>query len=180
MSSVRKRVRLVKTSRPAGVPSIKALFEKHHERIENESHASDTETESIANSNNVDLSESDSGSKRSSESIDLSSDSENESGTEPAHKRRKTGKETSLATNKHKSNANVRKRKFPSTWLKTYCEWLEFDTVDYVMFCKLCRKHKKPGIWATCGTDNFRYVDLYLLDNISLSDNRGTEDTWHI
>ena len=171
MSSARKRARLPKKSveRPAGVPSIKLLFQKGHERNENaSSHARSIDDHEVTLSNRdgeySDASTGVSGYTPESRSLDISSDSESECEKEPAPKMRKTSDETSVPTDtiSHTCSASIWKRKFPSTWLKTYGDWLEFDSVNYVMFCKLCRKHKKPGIWATCGTDNFRYVDLDL------------------
>ena len=49
--------------------------------------------------------------------------------------------------------------KFVMGWLtkKAYKDWLVFDVGTNRMFCSFCKKHDKEGVWATCGTDNFRY-----------------------
>ena len=45
-------------------------------------------------------------------------------------------------------------KRFPKIWLLKY-PWIGYDEIDGSMFCKLCRKHKKPRPLSS-GTRNYR------------------------
>ena len=45
-------------------------------------------------------------------------------------------------------------RKFPMKWLTDF-PWIDYDKVSNTMWCKVCRKCKRPGPLSS-GTRNFR------------------------
>ena len=65
------------------------------------------------------------------------------------------------AVKKQSARPTKQKRtvKFVKGWLtnKVFKDWLVYDEMSNTMACRFCKKTDKYGVWATCGTNNFRY-----------------------
>ena len=57
-------------------------------------------------------------------------------------------------------------RQFVRSWLEDF-SWLFYDSSTKIMYCKLCQKHHKKNVFATCGSTNFRRL-AFVDDTISL------------
>lgn len=63
-------------------------------------------------------------------------------------------------------------KKFVKSWLQdpAFSPWLRYHQESPggdKMSCAICHKYEKGGVWATTGTDNFRYVGSSIVDLIS-------------
>ena len=80
--------------------------------------------------------------------------SESNGNRSPKRKLQGLVEDTKRSDSKSK-HRRVEVKKFPTTWL-TKWDWLEYDAVENVMFCRVCKKSRRCGPWATTGTSNFR------------------------
>ena len=69
-----------------------------------------------------------------------------------------------------KSNSNKSKTKaapvWQDKWLRSYGNWLSFDSAKNIMFCSLCKEHSFKNTMAM-GTNNFKttYKDRHIVSN---------------